>query len=73
MSKYDWKKELKESLIDGTLFTGGMFILAWVGSKMGIAKPSLTPSGESIGKFVAYAGVTDAGIAYIKEQKWITT
>jgi hypothetical protein len=69
----DWKKELKESLIDGILFTVGMFGLAWGGSKVGIAKPSLAPSGENIAKFVAYAGITDAGIAYVKEQKWIPT
>jgi xanthine/uracil/vitamin C permease (AzgA family) len=71
MSTYDWKKELKASAIDGVLFTIGIFGLAWIGSKMSIPKPSLDPSGKSIGKFIIYAGITDASIAYMKEQKWI--
>jgi hypothetical protein len=69
----DWRKEVKESIIDGILMTVGMFGLAWIGSKIGISKPSLAPSGENIGKFVVYAGITDAGIAYMKEQNWIPT
>jgi hypothetical protein len=70
---YDWKKEFKASAIDGVLFTIGIFGLAWGGSKISIEKPSLDPSVESISKFIVYAFITDAGIAYIKDQKWINT
>ena len=40
MSKFDVKKELKESLIDAGLLTAGLYTLAWVGSKLGVQKPS---------------------------------
>ena len=73
MSKQDWQKELKESLIDGGLMTVGLLSLAWVGSKVGVQKPSLALSGESMAKLLVYAAISDAGIAYAKQQKWIPT
>ena len=51
--------------------TIGVFTLAWLGSKAGISKPNLAPSGENIAKVAVYAIATDAGIAYAKQQKWI--
>lgn len=68
-----WKKELKESVIDGGLMTVGLLSLAWAGSKVGVQRPNLSPSGENIAKLLVYAAAVDAGIAYAKQQKWIPT
>ena len=48
----DYTKDIKQSLIDGTLMTIGIYGLAWIGSKLGITKPSLSASFENIAKFV---------------------
>ena len=53
----DYTKDIKQSLIDGTLMTIGIYGLAWIGSKIGITKPSLSMSFENIAKFVGYAGL----------------
>ena len=71
MSKIDWNKELKDSLIDASLLTAGVFGLSWVGSKVGIAKPNLSMTAENIGKFAIYLTVSDVLKDYAKRQKWI--
>ena len=69
MSEYT--KDIKQSLIDGGLMTIGIYGLAWIGSKIGITKPSLSMSFENIAKFVGYAGIADGGIDYLKKNKYI--
>ena len=59
MSKFDYKKELKDSLIDASLLTTGVYSLAWLGSKLGISKPTLAMSAENIGKIVIYLTASD--------------
>jgi len=73
MSKFDYKKELKESIIDASLLTTGVYGLAWIGSKVGISKPTLAMSAENIGKIVIYLTVSDMLKDYAKQQKWIPT
>ena len=71
MSKFDYKKELKESLIDASLMTVGLLLLSWIGSKAGISKPSLTMNAENIGKIGIYLTAADMIKDYAKNQKWI--
>lgn len=71
MSKFDYKKELKESLIDASLLTAGLYGLAWIGSKAGISKPTLVMSAENIGKIVVYLTASDMLKDYLKQQKII--
>ena len=67
----DWNKDIKQSVVDGSLMTAGLVTLAWVGSKAGIAKPSFSASGENLSKLFIYTSAVDAGIHYAKEKKWI--
>ena len=69
MSKFDVKKELKESLIDAGLLTAGLYTLACVGSKLGIQKPSFAMSAENILKIAAYLTASDMIKDYAKQQK----
>lgn len=71
MSKFDYKKELKDSLIDASLLTTGLYGLAWIGSKVGISKPTLAMSAENIGKIVVYLTASDMLKDYLKQQKII--
>jgi hypothetical protein len=66
-----YTKEIKESVIDGSLMTLGIFTLAWIGSKLGMSKPTLNLSGENIAKLAVYAAATDAAIDYAKKNKYI--
>ena len=66
----DYTKEIKDSVIDGTLVTIGIYSIAWIGSKIGVSKPSLSISFENIAKFVAYATIADAAINYAKKKKY---
>jgi len=69
MSKIDYKKELKESLIDASLLTVGIYGLAWGGSKVGISKPTLALSAENIGKIGIYLAASDMIKDYLKQRK----
>ena len=72
MSKsFDYKKELKDSLIDASLLTTSVYSLAWIGSKLGISKPTLAMSAENIGKIVIYLTASDMIKDYLKQQKII--
>ena len=71
MSKFDYKKELKEALIDASLMTTGLLLLSFVGSKAGISKPSMALSAENVGKIVIYLTAADMLKDYAKDQKWI--
>ena len=71
MSKYDYKKELKDSLIDASLLTVGIYSIGWAASKVGISKPTLAMSAENIGKFVLYLTAGDMIKDYLKQQKII--
>ena len=70
-NKIDWKKDIKDSAIDGALITLGLFSLSMIGSKIGVGKPNLALNAENIGKMFIYAAITDGLIAYIKDQKLI--
>ena len=67
----DWKKDIKESAIDGALMTTGLYAFSMIGAKIGLGKPTLSINAENLGKFFIYAALTDALIAYAKDQKWI--
>ena len=67
----DYTKEIKQSVIDGTLMTIGIYTIAWMGSKIGVSKPSLSMTFENMAKFVAYAAIADAAIDYEKKNKYI--
>ena len=71
MSKFDVKKELKESLIDAGLLTAGLYAISWIGSKVGVQKPSFAMSAENIGKIVVYLTASDMIKDYAKQQKII--
>ena len=71
MSKFDYKKELKESLIDASLLTVGVYGLAWGGSKIWVSKPTLAMSAENIAKIVIYLSASGMLKVYLKEQKII--
>jgi len=71
MSKYDYKKELKESLIDASLLTVGIYGISWTASKIGVSKPTLAVSAENIGKIGIYLTASDMVIDYLKQQKII--
>ena len=71
MSNFDYKKELKQSLIDGGLLTVGVFTLAYAGSKIGVQKPTLAVSAENIGKIALYLTAGDMLKDYLKQQKII--
>ena len=71
MSKFDYKKELKESLIDASLLTVGIYGLAYGGSKIGISKPTLAMSAENIAKIVIYLTASDMLKDYLTQQKII--
>ncbi|WP_143217080.1 hypothetical protein [Acinetobacter baumannii] len=71
MSKFDVRKELKDSLIDASLLTIGIFRVSWAGSKLGISKPTLAFSAENIGKIVIYLTASDMLKDYFKQQKII--
>ena len=71
MSKFNYTKELKESLIDAGLLTAGLYAISWVGSKLGIQKPSFAMSAENIGKIVVYLTASDMIKDYVKQQKII--
>ena len=73
MSKYDWKKELKDNVIDASLLTTGIYSLSFLGSKMGISKPTLALNAENIVKFFGYLILSDLAKDYAKQQKWIPT
>ena len=70
-TKFNYKKELKDSLIDAALKTTSLYGLAWIGSKVGISKPTLTMSAENIGKIGGYLAVSDMLIDYLKQSKII--
>ena len=72
MSKFDYKKELRDSLIDASLLTVGIYDLAWSGSKVGISKPTLAMSAENIAKIVIYLTASDMLKDYLKQQKIIS-
>ena len=72
MSKFDYKKELKESVYDGAIMTAGLLLESWLGSKVGISKPSLTMNAENIGKIIIYLTAADMLKDYAKDQKWIS-
>ena len=57
--------------MDGALLTIGIFTLARIGSKIGMAKPSLAPTAENVGKIFIYSALADASIANAKEPKWV--
>ena len=67
----DYTKNIKDSLIDGRLMIIGIYGIAWIFSKIGVSKPSLSMSSENIAKFVGYAGIADGGIDYLKKNKYI--
>ena len=67
----DWKKDIKQSVVDGALMTTGLVTLAWVGSKAGIAKPSFAPTGENLIKLFIFVSAAEVGISYAKDKKWI--
>ena len=67
----DWKKDIKQSVVDGALMTTSLVTLAWVGSKAGIAKPSFAPTGENLIKLFILASAAEVGISYAKDKKWI--
>ena len=71
MSKFDYKKELKDSMIDASLLTTGLYGLAWIGSKLGVSKPTLAVSAENIAKVVIYLKASDMLKDYLKQQKVI--
>ena len=71
MSKFDYKKELKDSLIDASLLTVGIYSLAFGGSKIGISKPTLAWSAENIATIVIYLTCCDMLKKYLKQQKII--
>ena len=69
MSKFDYKNELKQSLIDASLLTVAIYGLAYAGSKIGVSKPTLAFSAENIGKIVIYLTAGDMLKDYLKQQK----
>ena len=69
MSKFNYKKELKKSLIDASLMTAGPWGLAWIGSQVGVSKPTLAMSAENIGKIVIYLTASDMLKDYLKHEK----
>ena len=71
MSKFDYKRELKQSLIDASLLTVGIYGLAWGDSKIGVSKPTLAMSAENIRKIVIYLSASEILIDYLKQQKVI--
>ena len=71
MSKYDYQKELKESLIDASIMSVGLYGLSWIGSKVGIQKSTLATSVENIGKIVIYLTASDMLKDYLKQQNII--
>ena len=71
MFKFDYKKELKESLIDASLLTVGIYSLAWDGSKVGISKATLAMTAENIAKIAIYLTASDMLKDYLKQQKII--
>ena len=71
MSKFDYKKELKDSMIDASLLTTGLYGLAWIGSKLGVSKPTLAVSAENIAKIAIYLTASDMLKDYLKQQKVI--
>ena len=71
MSKYDYKKDLKESLIDAAILTTGLYTLSWAGSKAGVSKPTFSFSADNIAKIGVYLTATDMARDYAKSQKWI--
>lgn len=70
-TKFDYKKDLKESAIDAAILTTGVLTLAWAGSKAGVSKPTLSPTPENIAKIAVYLAATDMLKDYAKSQKWI--
>ena len=67
----DYTKDIKQSLIDGGLMAIGICGLAWIGSKIGISKPSLSMGFENMAKITGYAAIADKGIDYLKKNKYI--
>ena len=55
----DWKKDIKQSVVDGALMTTGLVTLAWVGSKAGIAKPSFVPTSENLIKLFIFVSAAE--------------
>ena len=72
-TKFDYKKELKDSLIDASIMTAGLCGLAWVGSKVGVSKPTLALSAENIGKIVIFLTASDLIKDYLKKEKIISS
>ena len=69
MSKYDYKKELKDSLKDAGVLTVIVFPLAWAGSKIGISKPTFSVTPENIGKIGTYLTAADMIYSSLKHYK----
>ena len=71
MSKFDYKKELKQSLLDASLLTVAIYGLAYAGGKIGVSKPTLAASAENIEKIAFYLTAGDMLKDYLKQQKII--
>ena len=48
------------------LMTIGIYGIAWIGSKIGVSKPSLSITFENTAKFVGYATIADTAIDYAR-------
>ena len=68
MSKFDWKKDLKESLIDASIMTIGLYGISWIGTKAGIPKPNFSMTAENVGKVGIYLTIADIAKEYVKTQ-----
>ena len=72
MSKtIDYKKELRDSILDAAYLTGGLYAVSWGLSKLGIQKPPFSITAENIGKIVIYLAGADMLKDYLKQQKII--
>ena len=67
MSKFDYKKELKESIGVGIVNTGA---LMGVGYAMGNSRPSLAPNFKNFAIIVGVIAAGDMLYDYGKQQKW---
>ena len=63
---------MKDSLIDASLLTVGIYELSWVGSKIRVSKPTLAMSAENIGKIVIYLTASDMIKEYLKQYKYFS-
>ena len=67
----DWKKDIKQSMMDAVVVTSIIYGLSWAASKAGVSKPTFTLTAENVVKIWAYTTVGDDTLAYAKEEKWI--